>query len=83
MVTVTAHAVDPADQSPLDDLRTTAGTALTLFLESAKLEHYEAALRDLGCAMPADLHELAEDDFEELGLKPIEQKRLKRLLEAQ
>ena len=82
-MTVMAQPVDPAEQGPADDLRMTAGSALTFFLASARLQQYEAALRDLGCAMPADLHELEDDDFEAVGIKTIEQKRLKRLLTEQ
>jgi hypothetical protein len=54
-------------------------TSLTDFLAEARLEQYETALRDLGCAQVADLQDLEEADCMEMGMKKIEVKRLRRI----
>ena len=61
----------PAPQAPSVDL--------SAWLESARLSHYEDALRGLGCMVPEDLAELEEADLMEIGMKRIEAKRLLRV----
>ena len=51
-----AAAVDDAPQDPFIAL-----------LVSAQLTHFEEALRELGCATPADLADLDDSDCEEIG----------------
>ena len=58
------------------------GDALTDFLVAAKMQHHEEALRELGYAIPDDLKDLEDSDFDELGMKKIEVKRLQRLVAA-
>ena len=56
--------------------------SLSQVLAGGNLSHHEAALRELGCAEPADLKDLEEADLMELGMKPIELKRLVRSAKA-
>ena len=91
---------DPATQEGTsttrshDDLTVPSATAsapaketenLTTALKEAKLNQYEAALRELGCAFASkeeflqDLGDLEESDLIEIGMKKIEIKRLQRL----
>ena len=49
---------------------------LTEVLSAAKLSQYEHALRELGCALPADLGHMEEADL--MGMKKMEVKRLFR-----
>ena len=68
-----AHTVDIEEQAA------STGDALTDFLVAAKMQHHEEALRKLGCAMPEDLKDLEDGDFDELGMKNIEVTLLLRL----
>eukprot|EP01046_Picozoa_sp_COSAG06_P050316 COSAG06_NODE_7945_length_2327_cov_1.926391_1_plen_115_part_10 len=52
---------------------------LSVALKQIKLEQYEAALRELGCAMASDhVPSLEESDMVEIGMKKIDIKRLQR-----
>ena len=59
-----------------------APQSLSEVLAHHKLSHHEAALRELGCALPADLKDVEEPDLMEMGMKPIEAKRLVRIAKA-
>ena len=52
---------------------------LSAALKQAKVQQYEAALRELGCAMASDLEALEESDMVEIGMKKYEIKRLQRV----
>jgi hypothetical protein len=73
----TAIQATPAVALPAATVPT--ATSLTDFLAEARLEQYETALRDLGCAQVADLQDLEEADCMEMGMKKIEVKRLHRI----
>eukprot|EP01043_Picozoa_sp_COSAG02_P062599 COSAG02_NODE_8677_length_2483_cov_2.950084_2_plen_248_part_00 len=51
---------------------------LSVALKQAKLQQYEVALRELGCAIASDLGALEESDMVEIGMKKYEIKRLQR-----
>lgn len=51
---------------------------LSAFLAEANLSHKESELRALGCAIVLDLPDLDESDYEDVGMKKMEIKRLKR-----
>lgn len=55
------------------------GDALSRALADAHLTRWEPQLRELGCAVPADLGYLSVDDLAQLGMKPVEAKRLARM----
>ena len=55
---------------------------LSQVLSAAHLSHYESALRELGCELPAHLADLEEQDLVELGMKKLEAKRLLRTARA-
>ena len=73
------HVVVAATPAPVLPL---GPQSLTHVLAGGNLSHHEAALRELGCAEPADLKDLEEADLMELGMKPIELKRLVRIAKA-
>ena len=53
--------------------------ALAAFLEAAELSHYLEVMEEvLGAAMVEDLLEMEDEDFDMLGLKKLERKRLLR-----
>ena len=60
----------------------TMESGLSEVLSATRLQDYEDALRDLGCATPEDLCDLDGPDMEELGMKKVEVKRLQRLVAA-
>ena len=66
-----APAPAPASGTEIEDL--------SAALKQAKLQQYEAALRELGCAMASDLGDLEESDMVEIGMKKYEIKRLQRV----
>lgn len=49
-------------------------------LLATKLNQYEDALRELGCAFPEDLCDVEEADLQKIGMKKIEVKRLQRVV---
>jgi hypothetical protein len=52
-------------------------------LAANNLSQYEASLRSLGVAAPADVADLGESDCEAFGMKKLEFKRLQRIAAAQ
>ena len=78
----TAYQVNTQLESP-SAMLTDTGLAqcedLTTTLKQARLEKYEAALRELGCTTASDLGDVEESDMTEIGMKKIEIKRLQRL----
>lgn len=56
--------------------------ALAAFLAAVELSHYLEVLEEvLGAAMIEDLLEMEEEDFDELGLKRLERRRLMRAID--
>ena len=55
------------------------GGDLSKALQSARLSHYEAALRELGAAFVEDLKDVDEADLTKLGMKRVEIRRMQHL----
>ena len=55
------------------------GGDLSNALQSARLSHYEAALRELGAAFVEDLKDVDEADLTKLGMKRVEIRRMQHL----
>ena len=54
---------------------------LATFLEDANLSDYQPKLEELGVAAPADIGDVEDADFEAMGMKGLEVKRVRRKLE--
>jgi hypothetical protein len=67
---------------PLESAPAPMAQDLSQVLSAAHLSHYESALRELGCEVPAHLEALEEQDLVELGMKKLEAKRLLRTARA-
>ena len=52
------------------------------FLRANRCEAYHAALRGLGAQMPQDLEDMEDAEWDGLGMKPLEKKRLVKALAA-
>lgn len=53
-----------------------AAASLSEFLEQNRLAQYYQPLVALGAVSPADLSDLTDDDYEDLGMRKLEKKRL-------
>eukprot|EP01043_Picozoa_sp_COSAG02_P063448 COSAG02_NODE_9001_length_2361_cov_3.831788_1_plen_310_part_00 len=54
---------------------------LATFLDDANLSDYQPKLEELGVAAPADIADVEDADFEAMGMKGLEVKRVRRKLE--
>eukprot|EP01047_Picozoa_sp_COSAG01_P105504 COSAG01_NODE_34714_length_543_cov_0.891892_1_plen_115_part_00 len=52
------------------------------FLRANRCEAYHAALQGLGAQMPQDLEDMEDAEWDGLGMKPLEKKRLVKALAA-
>ena len=84
--TASTSTSDQAFTSDLAGATASASTVAQAFtsdlaevLLGTKLNQYEDALRELGCAFPEDLCDVEEADLQKIGMKKIELKRLQRV----
>ena len=76
----TAAAPSQAVPALVSTLASIAGD-LSSSLQAARLSQYEHDLRELGCEFATDLVDVTDDDLLVIGMKDIEAKRLRRLVQ--
>merc|ERR1712146_8312 len=75
-----AHLASPPAYGAVSQQSGRGGSRMTIenLLTEAKLSQYATAFNEAGCVEVDDIHDLADDDLQGIGLKGPEIKRLRR-----
>jgi hypothetical protein len=66
---------------PTSAVRGVATETLQSLLHACSLEAFESSLQELGVVESDDLRYLSDEQFNSLGIKPVEVERLRRRLQ--